>query len=144
MDAPNAPLAGRAVMPSSWSDEAPYFSGERPDLLEDFLEEYEQLATDCGLTGKDKVERVTLYIAREWRDLWRGLDGYATHNWDVFRQSLEKIYITPSMRRRRSGRTLYHFIGRWSRSCRCKEDEVHLYYKYFLSLSKPLLDSECL
>jgi hypothetical protein len=146
MDAPYASLANRAIMPSPRSDEAPYFSGERPDLLEDFLYEYEQLATDCGLTGKDKVERLTLYIANEWRGLWRSLDGYATHNWDVFRQSLEEIYITPSIRKRLSGRALYHFVGlrRWSRSRSRgnKEDEVHLYYKYFLSLSKPLLDSE--
>jgi len=55
---------GVAVMPSKRSKLAPFYSGEVEHPIEDFLDEYKELADKCGLTGPQKVEMVIQYIDR--------------------------------------------------------------------------------
>ena len=83
-------------MPSARDNKAPYFSGQVGDPLDEFLREYEELATTCTLNNQQKVETILRYIPSDLRDLWKILDGYATHDWTLFRQSLEKLYQSTS------------------------------------------------
>lgn len=79
-------------MPYTKDNKAPYFSARPGDLLDDFLREYEDLATTHVLTPQQKVETILRYIPPELRDLWKILEGYSTHDWGLFRQSLAKLY----------------------------------------------------
>ncbi|KAH9036801.1 hypothetical protein EDB85DRAFT_2288079 [Lactarius pseudohatsudake] len=96
-DDPYVPHIGPAAMPSPRSKFAPYFSG-CADSLEDFLEEYEGLAYGCALTDPQRVDVLIRYVAPLLRDFWRSLNGYRSHNWPLFRQSLVTIFGNPTPR----------------------------------------------
>ena len=53
---------GVTAMPSKQSKLALHFTGEVEHLIEDFLDEYEELADKCGLTSPQKVETVIWYV----------------------------------------------------------------------------------
>jgi hypothetical protein len=78
-------------MPSRRFHYAPYFSGRVSDPIEDFLDEYEELANSCGLTDRQKVETIIRYIHLTLRDLWKSIDGYIAHDWMNFRRELDDI-----------------------------------------------------
>ena len=52
------PAAGPSAMPYAKDNKAPYFSACLGDILDDFLREYEELATTCTLTDQQKVEPI--------------------------------------------------------------------------------------
>ncbi|KAH9036250.1 hypothetical protein EDB84DRAFT_1577837 [Lactarius hengduanensis] len=91
---PYAPRIGPAAMPSPRSKFAPYYSG-CTDSFEDFLEEYEGLAHDCALTDPQRVDVLIRYVAPSLRDFWRSLNGYRSHDWPLFQQSLVTIFGNP-------------------------------------------------
>ena len=72
-------------MPYAKDNKAPYFSARPGDILDDFLREYEELATTCTLTDQQKVETILRYIPPELRDLWKILEGYSMHDWAAFK-----------------------------------------------------------
>jgi hypothetical protein len=63
------PAYGVAAMPSARSKLAPYFSGEVHDPIEEFLQEYEELADSNGLTRRQKVETIIRYVNPSQRDI---------------------------------------------------------------------------
>jgi len=54
----------------------PSFTGNISEPIEDFLQEYEELADSCGLRDMQKVETVIRYVDPSQHDLWRSLDGF--------------------------------------------------------------------
>ena len=128
-------------MPSARDNKAPYFSGQVGDPLDEFLREYEELATTCTLNNQQKVETILRYIPSDLRDLWKILDGYATHDWTLFRQSLEKLYQGTSARSKYSKRKLHDFVNYNSRSRMRSEDDVLQYYRQFHIFCQPLRES---
>ena len=79
------PAAGPSVMPYIKDNKAPHFSGEVGEQLDDFLQEYEELATTCTLNNRQKVETILHYILPKLQDLWKNLEGYSIHDWTIFR-----------------------------------------------------------
>ena len=128
-------------MPPPRSLRAPYFSGQVGDPIEDFLREYEEQASICALTNRQKVETVVRYIPTALRDLWKSLDGYITHDWADLRRSLEHIYANASARSRHSKQKLHDFIRYSSKQQMTEEEDVLQYYRRFLVFSKPLMDA---
>ncbi|KAH9159204.1 hypothetical protein EDB89DRAFT_2237255 [Lactarius sanguifluus] len=147
LPAPPAPIAmaavpptGPAAMPSARERKAPFFSGRVGDPLDEFLQEYEELATTFALTPQQKVETVLRYIPQDLRDLWKILDGYATHDWALFRQSLERIYEGTTAQSRHSKQKLYDFAHYNSRTRMRDEEDVIHYYRQFLVFCQPLIE----
>jgi hypothetical protein len=62
------PNTGPSAMPYAKDNKAPYFSGRPEDTLDDFLREYEELATTCTLTPQQKVETILRYVSPQLRD----------------------------------------------------------------------------
>ncbi|KAF8471565.1 hypothetical protein DFH94DRAFT_617543, partial [Russula ochroleuca] len=83
-------------MPLAHSHRAPYFSGRVCDPIEDFLDEYEELASSCGLSERQKVESVICYIPHALKGFWKSLDGYLSRDWMDLRRAVEDIYDGPS------------------------------------------------
>jgi hypothetical protein len=83
---------GPLAMPYVKDNKAPHFAGEVGEQLEDFLREYEELATTCALTDRQKVETILRYVPHKLQYLWKVLDGYSAHDWNAFRLSLEGLY----------------------------------------------------
>jgi hypothetical protein len=123
-----APATGPAAMPSACDNKALYFSAHVGDPLDNFLQEYEDLATSCALTPQQKVETILWYIPTNLRDLWKILDGYAGHDWNIFRVSLEQLYKSTLTQSKYSKQKLYDFVHYNSRTRMRSEEDVHEYY----------------
>jgi hypothetical protein len=63
-------------MPAATSARAPSFSGEKEDLL-DFLEAFEDLADENGLTDEQKCKYIVRYVSTRTKRWWTLLPGYA-------------------------------------------------------------------
>ena len=70
------PPTGLATMPYPKDSKAPYFSGRPGDLLDSFLQEFEELANQSALTAQQKLETILRYIPPTLQDLWKIFEGY--------------------------------------------------------------------
>jgi len=130
---------GVAAMPSARSKTVPYFSGEIDTPIEDFLEEYEELADSCRLTDRQKVETVIRYVNTSQRHIWKTLPSFARHDWDEFCRDLHKEYISPSTQGLYSKQKLVELTNNSARLPMEEQTDVINYHRDFNTLSKPLL-----
>jgi len=119
----------------------PHFSGEIEHPIEDFLEEYEELADSCGLSNLQKVEMIIWYVDRSQRHIWQSLPGYINRKWDDFRDNLCKEYVTPSAENQFSRQKLVEFANKYARRCMNNETDVINYQCQFNNLAKVLVKS---
>jgi len=134
--------SGLATMPSARSKHAPSFTGDINEPIEDFLQEYEELADSCGLTDRQKVETIIRYIDPSQRDLWKSLEGYGLCDWHELGHDLHQEYIDPTPQGQYSKQKLVNLTNRTSGLRMEDEGDVIKYYRSFNLLSKPLLDAE--
>ncbi|KAH9170961.1 hypothetical protein EDB89DRAFT_1224214 [Lactarius sanguifluus] len=137
-DDPYAPRIGPAAMPSPRSRFAPYYSG-RANTFEDYLEEFEGRAYDCALTDPQRVDVIIRYVAPSLRDFWRSLNGYRSHDWPLFRQSLINVFGSTTPRPQVMRQRLLNYVQDSSRTRMDCEDDVLQYYRQFLCYSAPLV-----
>jgi hypothetical protein len=128
-------------MPSARSKHAPSFSGDIDETIEDFLQEYEELADSCNLTNRQKVETIIRYVDPSQRDLWKSLQGFIDHDWDDLCRDLCHEYVNPTPQGRYSKQKLLDLTNRSSGARMEDEGDVIRYYRAFNLLSKPLLDA---
>jgi len=134
-----APAYGVSAMPSVRSRLAPRFTSDVDQPIEDFLEEYEELADKCGLTSLQKVETVIRYIDRSQRHVWQNLPGYITRDWLDFRDKLCDEYVSPIPEGQFSRQKLIDFTTKYARKHMGDETDIINYQRQFNNQSKVLL-----
>jgi len=118
---------------------APRFTGEVDQPIEDFLEEYEELADKCGLTSQQKVETVIRYVDRSQCHVWQNLPGYLARNWLDLRDKLCDEYVSPTPEGQFSRQKLIDFAAKYARKRMGDETNVINYQRQFNAQSKVLL-----
>ena len=131
---------GPAGMPSTRDTKAPKFSGEVEESLDEFLREYEDLAASCTLDDQQKCETILRYVPEELRHLWKLLGGYSTHDWAVFRQSLERLYQNAAANALYTKQKLYDFVASNNTKHISDIRNVHQYYRKFHIYSQHLVE----
>jgi hypothetical protein len=132
---------GVTAMPSVQSKLVPHFTSKIEDPIEDFLEEYEELAKKCALTDQEMVETVIWYVIHSEHHIWKSLPGYTDCDWDDFRAQLCKKYVSPTEEGQFSRQKLIECANKYARKCMQDESDVINYHCQFNTLSKVLLDS---
>ena len=128
-------------MPSIRSKLAPYFSGKISQPIEEFLEEYDELADKHGLTDRQKVETVIRYVNEQQRHIWRSLDGFLNRDWDQFRAELRDEYVSPTAAGKHTKKMLIELAEDSAQSRMEYETDVIDYHRQFNTISKPLIDN---
>ena len=126
-------------MPPPRSHHAPHYSGSVYESIEDFFKEYEEFADSCELTNLQKVELMVRYTTPKLRDFWKCLHGFVTSDWEDLKRELREIYVDSSALRRQK---LRDFARESAKMRMTSEEDVIHYFREFLVLSKPLLDSQ--
>jgi len=80
------------------------------DQIDDFLQEYEELADRCQLSEEVKVKKVVRYVTQSHRDFWRAMNGYLNGDWDELCQDLSEVYIDTTVQGRHSIHKLQDFV----------------------------------
>jgi len=128
-------------MPSVQSKLVLHFTGKVEFPIQDFLEEYKELADKCGLTNFQKVETVIQYVDHSQHHVWTMLPGYINHNWDDLCNKLCEEYVNPSTESKFSKQKLVDFTNKYAwKHMNDKTDVIH-YHWQFNTLSKTLVDS---
>ena len=79
-------------MPAPRSKKAPVmFNGDENDIAE-FLEVYECCADDVQLPKKEWVKFIFWYIEQSQCLTFEAFNGYATEDWDVFRDVIKEAF----------------------------------------------------
>jgi hypothetical protein len=138
--APMAAPLGPAGMPSARDTKAPKFSGEVDESLDEFLREYEDLATGCTLTDRQKVETILRYVPEDLRNLWKILGGFSTHDWNAFRGSLEHLYQGTAANALYTKQRLYDFVASSNTKRIGDIRDVHQYFRKFHIYSQHLVE----
>jgi len=133
------PAYGVGAMPSVRSRLTPRFTGDVNQPIEDFLEEYKELADKCGLTSLQKVETVIQYVDRSQRHVWQNLPGYIACDWLDFRDELCDKYVSPTPGGQFLRQKLINFATKYARKCMGDETDVINYQRQFNNQSKVLL-----
>ena len=84
-------VVSTAKMPTRNHHSAPKFDS-KPASLSPFLDEVEQLAESCGLTGKQKIEWAVRYAPNDERELWQMQDVVGSDDWKQFKSELFELY----------------------------------------------------
>jgi hypothetical protein len=127
-------------MPSARDTKAPKFSGEVDESLDEFLREYEDLATGCTLTDRQKVETILRYVPEDLRNLWKILGGFSTHDWNAFRGSLEHLYQGTAANALYTKQRLYDFVASSNTKRIGDIRDVHQYFRKFHIYSQHLVE----
>jgi hypothetical protein len=75
------------------------------------------------------------------KDLWKSRPGFATHDWALFRQSLEEAYPARGFQNCHSKQQLHDLVKKTSQYRMRDEDDVLEYYRRFFFIATPLVDS---
>jgi len=128
-------------MPSVRSKYTPHFSSEVDQDVEDFLDEYKELANDNGLTDGQKVDTVIWYVIKSQHHIWRSLSGFIDRNWDDLHVQLHQQYISPSTKGQFSKQKLVDFVDKYAQKCMDNKTNIINYHRQFNTNGKVLLDS---
>ena len=132
---------GVRAMPSMRSRLAPCFTGNINQPIEDFLEEYEELADKCSLTSQQKVETVIQYVDRSQRHVWQNLPGYLARNWLDLCDKLCDEYVSPTPEGQFSRQKLIDFAAKYAWKRMGDKTDVINYQRQFNNQSKVLLST---
>ncbi|KAH9024397.1 hypothetical protein EDB84DRAFT_1273924 [Lactarius hengduanensis] len=124
-------------MPAARSQRVPRFLGQDDEILEEFLQEYGDLADGNGLSERQKVETILRYVPRSLQKLWSTLPGYRSVRWRHFRAQLEELYPDIAARTRCTCQGLTQFVELSARNRIREEKDVLRYYRNFLTIAAP-------
>ncbi|KAF9021556.1 hypothetical protein BDZ89DRAFT_895180, partial [Hymenopellis radicata] len=128
-------------MPGPRSEDAPHFSSDSINELDDFLFEFEELAKTHKVTGGDRVHAALRYADHESKQLWRTADGYDTDvskcHWDKFKKELTDNFYA-SRKRKYTLRELQDITRKWRRRGFRSEADLDKYHRQFTPVSGAL------
>ena len=136
----HARVHGVATMPSTQDRLAPFFSSKIDYLVEEFIQEFEEIADGHRLTNQQKVETIIRYIDTSQHHIWKSLQGYLNRNWHNFCNELRNEYVNPTTQGQFSKQRLVNYTDKSAQVPMKDEADVIDYHCNFNSLSKLLLD----
>ena len=109
--------------------------------MEDFLEEYEELADKYRLTEQEKVETVIRYVHHSQCHVWKCLPGFLDCDWNDLHNDLCEEYVSPSTKGQFSKQKLLDFANKYAQKCINDKTDIIYYHCQFNNLTKILIDS---
>ncbi|GLB41626.1 hypothetical protein LshimejAT787_1002260 [Lyophyllum shimeji] len=127
------PPKGIPGMPTPGSKRAPYFDPRDPTELLEFLDEFEELAKDCGLTDAEKMKTVGKYTERKTKKFWESLPAYAEDTKDYAKLRDEILDAHPGAKKgeRYSLKDLERIVRRNETHRIKSEADIVAYYQDF-------------
>ena len=118
-------------MPAPRSKKAPVmFNGNENDIAE-FLEVYECCANDAQLPKKEWVKFMFWYIERSQHLTFEAFNGYATEDWDVFRDAIKEAFGGVFQAKKCTCATLDSFIQASATKPITMDTELCMYHRDF-------------
>jgi hypothetical protein len=123
-----------AKMPTRNHHSAPKFDS-KPASLSPFLDEVEQLAESCGLSGKQRIEWAVRYAPNDERELWQMQEAVGSDDWVQFKKELFELYPGSSGERKYSIANLQTLIEKQALATIEDADEFGIYRRSFLTVA---------
>ncbi|KAF8812182.1 hypothetical protein BYT27DRAFT_7087875 [Phlegmacium glaucopus] len=128
-------------MPDPGSKRAPDYNSRYPKELEEFLEEFENLAKQYELGGREMSRMVVRYVDRETRACWKELDGY-DEDYKVLKKKIMKAHRKARLEDHPVFPQLVKLIKKSAKGIMEDEDGLDTYYQKFLDITTELLEEQ--
>ena len=122
----------KIVIPLSHTSGAPLFTETN---VTDFLKQFKDMATDCGLSNNRKMRRVQKYYEFGIAQRIQDLDSYEEKDWKGLIKEMKAIYKDGDIDQQRYTRAYLTTLAYKTRG----EKEVNLYNRQFRSIAKKLI-----
>ncbi|KAF9016620.1 hypothetical protein BDZ89DRAFT_994402, partial [Hymenopellis radicata] len=134
---------GLGSLPTRRSDDAPRFHSGQADELDDFLREFEALATVHSLTDEEKVHGAVRYADSEAKQLWKSSDGYNEDvtkcDWVLFKKDLTDVFYASARKANKfTMRSLEDLVRRARRERLTDEEDLETYHREFTPIARGL------
>ena len=130
-------------MPGQNNNAAPKFDG-RLASLSLFLDDIEQLANDCSLTPKQKIEWTIRYAPNEEHELWSMLESAKTDNWTQYKTELYDLYPGSNGERKYSITSLKTLVEKQAANAIRDAEDFGVYRHPFMMITAFLKSKQCL
>jgi hypothetical protein len=128
-----------ASMPSPYAEEAPKFHYDKPEELNRFIRQVEELFKKCGVkTDTDKIKYLGAYAdARSERE-WEGMSSHAAGNFSDFKTEIIASYPEASEEIRGSLRGLREIMDKYSQISPADLTQLQAFRRAFSAEAKKL------
>jgi len=108
--------------------------------LQEFLEEFEELAKRCRLTTREKAKVVVKYVDRETRKFWTRLEGYGD-NYARLKKKIMGAY-SKNLEDELTMAELIKLIKKSAKGTIEDEEDLGTYYRKFRNIAADLVEEE--
>jgi hypothetical protein len=134
-----AVLTGKAAMPAAGTSRAPKTFEGSEEHIEEFLEQFENCAEDPQLPDRDKVTYIFRYLGRSQKDIFRTLDGYEEHDWELFKTAIKDAFEGAFKEKKYTRHSLIQYTRNNANSPVGTDAELRAYQRGFQAIVHYLL-----
>jgi hypothetical protein len=129
---------GLAGLPSPHSKYAPRFTDAPSESINAFLNEFDTIADDLGLSDANKVISIIRFTSDDLQSFWTLSNNYIARNWPAFRKELHYLHRNAKTENLRTRPGLQAFIEQSAQNRLADEDDLITYHRRFLEFSRRL------
>jgi hypothetical protein len=135
---PPMATTGLAGLPSPHSKYAPRFTDAPSESINAFLNEFDTIADDLGLSDANKVISIIRFTSDDLQSFWTLSNNYIARNWPAFRKELHYLHRNAKTEILRTRPGLQVFIEQSAQNRLADEDDLITYHCRFLEFSRRL------
>jgi len=128
-------------MPVPGSRQALDFDLRNPEELQEFLEEFEELAKRCRLTMREKAKIVVKYVDRETRRFWTRLEGYGD-DYAKLKKKIIGAYSKNFLEDELAMTELIKLVKKSAKGTIEDKEDLDTYYRKFRNIAADLVEEE--
>jgi transposase InsO family protein len=132
-------ITGIAAMPHPGTRGAPETFDGDGEVLEEFIDRFEGLATGARLTNDDKFKSFTRYCSRPMKRLFESLPAYTAKTWNDFLAQVRVLFPIGANQRLYSKQSLVALVSNSQKQRIYSEGDLMSYYRDFVTIANWLL-----
>jgi len=109
--------------------------------LQEFLEEFEELAKRCRLTTREKAKVVVKYVNRETRKFWTRLEGYRD-DYAKLKKKITGAYSKNFLEDELAMTELIKLVKKSAKGTIEDKEDLDTYYRKFRNIAADLVEEE--
>ena len=128
-------------MSAPGSRQAPDFDSRNPEELQEFLEEFEELAKRCRLIMREKAKIVVKYVDRETRRFWTRLEGYGD-DYAKLKKKIMGAYSKNFLEDELAMTELIKLVKKSAKGTIENKEDLDTYYRKFRNIAADLVEED--
>ncbi|KXN92857.1 hypothetical protein AN958_06962 [Leucoagaricus sp. SymC.cos] len=127
-------------MPAPGSSHTPDFDSTNPEDLKEILEEFEELAEECGLTKKEKAKVLVQYVDKGTKKFWKRLEGFG-EDYEKLKNEITGAYSKTLLNDKPTVAELVKLVKGSAKGVIEDKEDLDAYYRRFWIVAADLMEA---